>query len=292
MSDNSNNVEKDEFSGTETTGHEWDGIKELDTPMPRWWLWTMYATIVWSIGYWIVMPAWPLVTDYTRGMIGYSSRGLLEQELAAAADAHSVDRAALVTMELSNVKSDQQTYQFALSGGKSAFAVNCSQCHGSGAQGAPGFPNLNDDDWLWGGSVDQIYETIKYGIRSDHEDTRIGDMPAFLDDELLEKDQISDVADYILSLSQSSQNEEAVMRGKEVYVENCASCHGDNAKGLREFGAPNLTDAIWFYGGDKATIVRTISKGRANVMPAWANRLDDVTIRQMTLFVHSLGGGE
>lgn len=288
----SDNIERDEHSGTQTTGHEWDGIKELDTPMPRWWLWTMYATIVWAIGYWIVMPAWPLVTDYTRGMLGYSSRGLLEQELAAAADAHSVNRAALVTMELSDVQADPQTYQFALSGGKSAFAVNCSQCHGSGAQGAPGFPNLNDDDWLWGGSVDKIYETIKYGIRSDHEDTRIGDMPAFLDDELLEKDQISDVADYILSFSQSGQNVDAVMRGKEVYMENCASCHGDNAKGLREFGAPNLTDAIWFYGGDKATIVSTISKGRANVMPAWADRLDDATIRQMTLFVHSLGGGE
>jgi cytochrome c oxidase cbb3-type subunit III len=288
----SDNIEKDEFSGTQTTGHEWDGIKELDTPMPRWWLWTMYATIVWAIGYWIVMPAWPLVSEYTKGMIGYSSRDQLEQELAAAVDAHSVDRAALVTMELSEVKSDEQTYQYALSGGKSAFAVNCSQCHGSGAQGFPGFPNLNDDDWLWGGSVDKIYETIKYGIRSDHEETRVGDMPAFLDDELLEKNQISDVADYVLSLSQGDADAEAVERGKVVFMENCASCHGENAKGLREFGAPNLTDSIWFYGGDKETLVRTISKGRANVMPAWADRLDDVTIRQMTLYVHSLGGGE
>lgn len=284
--------EKDEVSGTQTTGHEWDGIKELDTPMPRWWLWTMYATIIWSIGYWIVMPAWPLISSYTAGMIGYSSRASLENVMSEAAAAHATDRAALVTTELSEVQDDQQTYQYALRGGKSAFAVNCSQCHGSGAQGAPGFPNLNDDEWLWGGSVDSIYETIKYGIRSDHDDTRLGEMPAFLDDELLEPAQINDVAEYVLSLSEPDRDAEAVARGKEIYAAECASCHGENAKGLREFGAPNLTDAIWFYGGDKETIVRTISKGRANVMPAWVDRLDDATIRQLTLYVHSLGGGE
>lgn len=288
----SEKIEKDEISGTDTTGHEWDGIKELDTPMPRWWLWTMYATIVWSIGYWIVMPAWPLVSSYTNGMFGYSSRGVLQQELSEAAAAHASDREILVTMELSDVKDNAQAYQYALRGGKSAFAVNCSQCHGSGAQGAPGFPNLNDDDWLWGGSVDKIYETIQYGIRSDHDDTRLGDMPAFLDDEILETPQISDVAEYVLSLSQSGRNTDAAARGKEIFAEQCASCHGDNAKGLKELGAPNLTDAIWFYGGDKQTIVRTISKGRANVMPAWTDRLDDATIRQLTLYVHSLGGGE
>jgi len=286
------NFEKDEYSGTQTTGHEWDGIKELDTPMPRWWLWTMYGTIIWSIGYWIVMPAWPLVSNYTKGVIGYSSRGQLEQVMEEASAAHATDRAALVTLELSDIKDDAATYQYALRGGKSAFAVNCSQCHGSGAQGAPGFPNLNDDHWLWGGSVDEIYETVKYGIRSDHDDTRVGDMPAFLDDEMLTKPEINDVAEYVLSLSQGENDKQAAVRGKALFEEQCASCHGKNAKGLKEFGAPNLADAIWFYGGDKATIVRTISKGRANVMPAWADRLDDATIRQLTLFVHSLGGGE
>jgi cytochrome c oxidase cbb3-type subunit 3 len=288
----SNKVEKDEFSGTDTTGHEWDGIKELDTPMPRWWLWTMYASIIWAIGYWIVMPAWPLISSHTAGFLGYSSRGSLEQELADATAAHAEDRNALVTMELSAVKNNSQLYQFALRGGKSAFAVNCSQCHGSGAQGAPGFPNLNDDDWLWGGSVDAIYETIKYGIRSDHDDTRIGEMPAFLTDEMLTKEQINDVAEYVLSLSAEREDTAAVDRGQEVFMENCASCHGDKAKGGRDFGAPNLTDAIWFYGKDKDVILRTISRGRNNVMPAWVDRLDDTTIRQLALYVHSLGGGE
>ncbi|MCF8468417.1 MAG: cytochrome-c oxidase, cbb3-type subunit III [Sneathiella sp.] len=285
-------VEKDEFSGTDTTGHEWDGIKELDTPMPRWWLWTMYGTIIWAIGYWIVMPAWPLVSSYTSGFLGYSSRGSLEQELADATAAHADDRAALVTMKVSDVKNDEKIYQFALRGGKSAFAVNCSQCHGSGAQGAPGFPNLNDDDWLWGGSIDKIYETVKYGIRSDNDETRIGNMPAFLTDELLTKDQINDVAEYVLSLSGGEGDAAMITRGKAVFMENCVSCHGDNAKGKNEFGAPNLTDAIWFYGKEKDIIVKTISRGRGNVMPAWVDRLDDVTIRQLALYVHSLGGGE
>ncbi|TNE34844.1 MAG: cytochrome-c oxidase, cbb3-type subunit III [Alphaproteobacteria bacterium] len=288
----SEKVEKDEISGTQTTGHEWDGIKELDTPMPRWWLWTMYGTIIWAIGYWIVMPAWPMISSYTSGFLGYSSRGVLEEELKEANAAHAADREALLKADLNKVHDNAQLYQFAVRGGKSAFAVNCSQCHGSGAQGAPGYPNLNDDDWLWGGNVDTIYQTIRYGIRSDHEDTRVGEMPAFVTSEMLDKNQVNDAAEYVLSLSGRDTDKEAAARGQAVFKENCASCHGENAKGGRDFGAPNLTDAIWFYGGDKKTILRTISKGRHGVMPAWINRLDDVTIRELTLYVHSLGGGE
>ncbi|WP_025898428.1 cytochrome-c oxidase, cbb3-type subunit III [Sneathiella glossodoripedis] len=285
-------VEKDELSGVDTTGHDWDGIKELDNPMPRWWLWTFYATIIWSIGYWVVYPAWPLVSDYTKGVFGYSSRAELHEELASVEEGRASITTELVNADLADVKNNPQLYQFALSGGRSNYAVNCSQCHGSGAQGAPGFPNLNDDDWLWGGSVDAIYQTIKYGIRSDHDETRTGEMPAFLRDEILEKDQVSDVAEYVLSLSQEGRDPEAVTRGAEVYANECASCHGENARGNPEFGAPNLTDAIWFYGGDKQTIVNTIANGRANVMPAWDDRLDESVIRQISLYVHSLGGGK
>jgi len=285
-------IETDDVSGTDTTGHEWDGIKELDTPMPRWWLWTMYASIVWSIGYWILMPAWPMVSGYTKGFLGYSSRANLEQEIAMVEAGRADTVQALLATDLSEVRSNPELYKFALSGGRSHYAVNCSQCHGSGAQGAPGFPNLNDDDWLWGGSVDQIYQTVQYGIRSNHDETRSSEMPAFFDDETLDKDQIKDVAEFVLSLSQEGRDTAASARGKEVYAEECASCHGDNAKGDKEVGAPNLADAIWFYGGDKDTIVRTISKGRANVMPSWADRLDDSVIRQITLYIHSLGGGQ
>ncbi len=285
-------VEKDHVSGTDTTGHEWDGIKELDTPMPRWWLWTFYATIVWAIGYWVLMPAWPLISDHTKGYLGYSSRGNVEAEIAELEASRSGVVKDLLSADLGTVKSNPELYQFALSGGRSHFAVNCSQCHGSGAQGAPGFPNLNDDDWLWGGDVNAIYDTVRYGIRSDHDDTRVGDMPAFLTDETLDKEQVRDVAEYVLSLSQDGRDQEAALRGKTVFVQECISCHGKDAKGLPEFGAPNLTDAIWFYGGEKETIVRTIAKGRANVMPAWADRLDDAVVRQITLYVHSLGGGQ
>ncbi len=285
-------VEKDEVSGVDTTGHEWDGIKELDNPMPRWWLWSFYACIVWSIGYWVVYPAWPLVSDYTKGFFGYSSRAELHEEIAMIEEGRASITQALVNADLNAVKDNPELYQFALSGGRSNYAVNCSQCHGSGAQGAPGFPNLNDDDWLWGGSIDAIYHTVKYGIRSDHDETRSGDMPAFLRDEILEKDQISDVAEFVLSRSQEGRDGDAVARGSEVYAAECAACHGENAKGNPELGAPNLTDAIWFYGGDKQTIVKTIANGRANVMPAWDERLDESVIRQISLYVHSLGGGE
>ena len=285
-------VEKDDVSGVDTTGHEWDGIKELDNPMPRWWLWTFYACIVWSIGYWVVYPAWPLVSDYTKGAFGYTSRGLLEEEVAAVNSGRAEVTQALIGADLTAVKDNDELFQFAVAGGRSHFAVNCSQCHGSGAQGGPGFPNLNDDDWLWGGTVDDIYQTIRFGIRSGHDETRSGEMPAFVRDEILEKDQVSDVAEYVLSLSQEGRDADAVANGKEVYAAECAACHGDNAKGNRELGAPNLTDAIWFYGGDKETIVKTIANGRANVMPAWDHRLDDSVIRQISLYVHSLGGGE
>jgi cytochrome c oxidase cbb3-type subunit 3 len=285
-------VEKDEVSGVDTTGHDWDGIKELDNPMPRWWLWSFYACIIWSIGYWVVYPAWPLVSDYTKGVFEYSSRAELQEEIAKVDASRASITAALVEAELETVKSKPELYQFALSGGRSHYAVNCSQCHGSGAQGAPGFPNLNDDDWLWGGSIEAIYQTVKYGIRSDHDDTRIGDMPAFVRDEILEKDQVSDVAEYVLSLSQEGRDADAAARGSEVFAAECAACHGEGAKGNPDLGAPNLTDAIWFYGGDKQTIVKTIANGRANVMPAWDDRLDESVIRQISLYVHSLGGGE
>ncbi|MEH6403066.1 MAG: cytochrome-c oxidase, cbb3-type subunit III [Sneathiella sp.] len=285
-------IEKDDVSGMDTTGHEWDGIKELDTPMPRWWLWALYASIVWAIGYWILMPAWPLVSGHTKGLLGYSSRANLEQEIAMVEAGRADTVKALLDADLSDVQNNPELYQFALSGGRSHYAVNCSQCHGSGAQGAAGFPNLNDDDWLWGGSIDQIYQTVQFGIRSNHDETRSGQMPAFLDDETLDKTQIQDVAEYVLSLSQTGRDGDAAARGAEVFVEECAACHGDNAKGNKEVGAPNLADAIWFYGGEKETIVRTISKGRANVMPAWADRMDDAVIRQITLYIHSLGGGQ
>ncbi len=284
--------EVDQVSGTETTGHEWDGIKELNTPLPRWWLWTFYATCLWAFAYWIVMPAWPLVSSYTTGVIGYSSRAQLAETMQAARAAQSQYLDRIEQASLEQIMQDHELLGFAQAGGESAFAVNCSQCHGLGAAGYIGYPNLNDDDWIWGGTLEAISQTIHYGIRSDHEETRFSEMPAFGRDEILDRDQINDVAEYVLSLSGSETAPVAAARGEEIYLENCAACHMDDGSGNIELGAPNLADAIWLYGGDKADVVQSITNSRAGAMPAWTNRLDETTIKQLTVYVHTLGGGQ
>lgn len=284
--------EIDEITGTETTGHEWDGIKELNTPLPRWWLWTFYASIIWAVVYWIAMPAWPLVSSHTRGVLGYASRAQVDQRVAAARAAQSALVARIDTASLGEIRKEPALLAFAMAGGRSAFAVNCSQCHGRGAAGSPGFANLNDDAWLWGGTLDAIHQTIRYGIRSDNEETRVGNMPAFVRDEVLTRDQAGDVAEYVLSLSGREEDPAAAGRGAAIFAEQCVACHQEGGIGNRDVGAPNLSDSIWLYGGDKATIVETVSNGRGGMMPAWTGRLDSTTVKQLAIYVHSLGGGE
>jgi len=286
-------VHIDEVTGTETTGHEWDGIRELNTPMPRWWLWILYASIIWSFGYWIAYPAWPLVSSYTKGVLGYSSRAEVSTEIAAAKERQKVHLAKLEKASLEEIRTDPDLLEFALAGGRSAFNVNCSQCHGSGAQGFKGYPNLNDDEWLWGGSVESIHATIAHGIRNtDDEAARSSDMPAFLRDEVLDKTQIANVAEYVLALSKQDADQAAADKGKPLFAEHCAACHGENGEGNAEFGAPALNNAIWLYGGDRETIVDTISYSRAGVMPAWGRILEPVTVKTLAVYVHSLGGGK
>lgn len=285
-------VEKDEISGTETTGHEWDGIKELNTPLPRWWAWTFYATIVWAIGYWIVYPAWPGLRDYTRGVLGYSQYQTLAQQMQAAQAARAEYLTRIEADSVEEILADKALLDFSLAGGRTAFADNCVPCHGAGGAGAKGYPNLADDDWLWGGTPEAIHTTILYGVRSGHEKAHVTDMPAFGALEILTPDQISDVAEYVMSLSGRSEDAAAAERGKTVFAENCAACHGENAEGNTELGAPRLADGIWLYGGDKADIVATVTNSRGGVMPAWAPRLSDTTIKMLTVYVHSLGGGQ
>ena len=286
------NKEVDQVSGTETTGHEWDGIKELNTPLPRWWLWTFYACCLWALAYWIVMPAWPLISSHTEGVLGYSSRAKLADSMAAARAAQSEYLGRIEQASLEQITADRELLDFALAGGESAFAVNCSQCHGLGAAGYTGYPNLNDDDWIWGGTLEAISHTIHYGIRSDHEETRFNQMPAYGADEILDRGQINDVTEYVLSLSGSETDPAAAARGSEIFAEQCSACHMEDGTGNYELGAPNLTDAIWLYGGDKADIIETITYSRAGMMPPWTERLDDTTIKQLTVYVHSLGGGQ
>ena len=281
----------DEFSGVATTGHEWDGIKELNNPLPRWWVWTFYGTIVWALAYTIAYPAWPLISSATTGVLGYSSRVEVRKELDAAEAAKSDYVAAVKAKSVTEIEADDQLRAFATAAGAAAFKVNCIQCHGSGAAGRPGYPNLNDDDWLWGGKLDDVYLTITHGIRfAGDDETRVSEMTSFTD--ILSGDQIADVSAYVASLSGTASSSDLAAKGAPVFAENCASCHGEDAKGNRELGAPDLTDAIWLYGGGEAQIAQQVRSPRNGVMPAWGARLGDTTVKELAIFVNSLGGGE
>ncbi|HKA74596.1 MAG TPA: cytochrome-c oxidase, cbb3-type subunit III [Xanthobacteraceae bacterium] len=286
-------TEIDAISRTATTGHEWDGIKELNTPLPRWWLWLFYATIVWAVGYWIVYPAWPTFTGYTRGLFGYSTRGQVEADLAALRRARGDKAAALASASLDEIEKDPALLAFARAQGRAAFGDNCAPCHGSGGAGAKGFPNLNDDDWLWGGTLAEIHQTIEFGARSGHAKARESQMPAFGRDGILKPDEIVAVAGHVRALAGlpvRPQSDRAL--GNKLFADNCEVCHGPDGKGKQEIGAPNLTDAIWLHGSDEATIIDVIANSRAGVMPAWAGRLDPVTIKSLAVYVHTLGGGK
>lgn len=283
----------DAATGTQFKGHEWDGIQELDTPLPRWWLWTFYATILFAIGYTIAYPAWPMISDYTRGALGWSSRGALAKELAARDAALAPIHKAIADTPIEQLPGNAQLMQAAVEGGRAAFKVHCVQCHGSGAAGSRGYPNLNDDDWLWGGDLATIEKTIIDGVRNpDHAETRQSMMPAFGRDQLLTAAQVNDVVAHVRTISRQDKPGAASQRGAQVFADNCAVCHGPAGQGIRSLGAPNLTDGIWLYGGDADTIHATVQNSRQGVMPRWGDKLDQATIRMLAAYVHSLGGGE
>lgn len=280
----------DEATGTQTVGHEWDGIEELDTPMPRWWLWTLYISIVWALVYVVLYPAWPLVDRGTEGALGWTSRGQLAEEIAQQESRKAPLFAALARVPIEQIPENEELMRAAVAGGRAAFKVNCVQCHGSGAAGSKGYPNLNDDDWLWGGDLKAIQYTIVHGIRQPGaDDTRTSLMPAFGRDEILDNRQINQIAAHVLSLSGKAKDSAA---GARLFADNCAVCHGAGGRGDRRFGAPDLGDAIWLYGSRAADIRQQISNPRHGVMPAWGGRLDPVTIKMLAAYVHSLGGGE
>src|SRR5438067_789301 len=264
----------DQPTGTETVGHEWDGIEELNTPLPRWWLWAFYVTIAWALVYSVLYPAWPMVSSATAGMLGWSSRSQLEDQLREDQQRRAPLMRALAAMPIEQLPDHPQLMQAAVEGGRAAFRVNCVQCHGSGATGSKGFPNLNDDDWLWGGDIQSIQYTIDNGVRNpDHDATRMSQMPAFGRDGLLQPAQIGDVVAFVRTVSHQRRPDSRSQRGEAVFQANCAACHGTDARAGRQFGAPNLTDAIWLYGGDEATIRETVTNARYGVMPRWGEKL-------------------
>jgi cytochrome c oxidase cbb3-type subunit 3 len=285
-------AEIDAKTGLPTTGHVWDGIRELNRPLPRWWLIIFYGTIAWALVYMVAYPAIPLWSGATTGVLGYSTRAAVEADMAAARVAQTARLDQIAELPLADTFADSELQRFAFAGGRSAFLVNCVPCHGSGAAGSPGYANLNDDDWLWSGTLEGIRDTIAYGVRSDHPDTRTSLMPAFGAEGILSRNEIAAVAEYVLALSRRSSSPALAATGKAVFADNCAVCHGEDGGGNREAGAPALNDAIWFYGGDRATIHAQIVRPRHGMMPAWVDRLDDGVIKQLAVFVYSLGGGE
>ena len=280
----------DKPTGTETVGHEWDGIEELNTPLPRWWLWTFYLTIVFAIGYVIAYPAWPMIDKATEGVLGWSSRSQLAEEMSAADQAQATFREQLARIPVERLPDDSNLMSKAVAGGAAAFRVNCVQCHGSGAAGSQelGYPNLNDDDWLWGGDLKAIEYTLQHGIRQASDDkTRTSVMPPFAG--AFDTSQLDALVDHVLSLSGKAQ---ANPVGQQLYADNCVACHGANGEGDRAVGAPRLNDAIWLRGSSREAIKRQILNPRMGVMPKWNERLDPVTIKMLAAYVHSLGGGE
>lgn len=276
-----------------TTGHSWDGIEELDNPMPRWWLWTWYASIVWAIGYSIAYPAWPLVNQATQGVMGYTRAQSLADEQKRFADMNAPIREKLVSTELTEISADPELMGFANQAGASVFRTWCAQCHGSGAAGvqAGGYPNLLDDDWLWGGTIEDIVTTVTHGIRNTtDEEARTSEMPAFA--EQLSEEEIAQVVQFVRMLSGQEHDMALMGEGETLFADNCSGCHGEAGTGEQAMGAPNLTDAIWLYGGDVATLTKTVTYGRKGVMPNWNTRLSEADIRAVALYVHGLGGGQ
>lgn len=285
-------IEKDSFTGTETTGHEWDGIKELNTPLPKWWLYVFLVCVVWAVVYMVLYPSVPLGRSYFAGLIGYSQRTEVDRGVAELHQIHAGAMDRIAATDITAIAKDSELKTVALAAGRIAFANNCQPCHGPSGSGRPGYPILADDDWLWGGKLADIQRTIQYGIRSGHPEARDSAMPRFGADGILKPEQINQVADFVLSLSGHAPAGVDLKPGAALFAENCASCHGEAGKGGREFGAPNLTDQIWLYGGDKASIVAQITAPKQGVMPAWVDRLDAGTIKSLALYVHAFGGGE
>lgn len=278
----------DEPTGTEFVGHEWDGIEELNTPLPRWWLWTFYATVAWALAYTVAYPAWPMLSKATEGALGWTSRGQLLEEMTAADAARQSFREQLAAIDVTKLSENPDLMQQAVAGGAAAFKVNCVQCHGSGAAGSEGFPNLNDDDWIWGGDLEAIQFTVEHGVRWEgSRQTRFSLMPGF--EGMFSDAQVNALVGHVLSLSGNGTSSDT---GAELYDINCVACHQANGSGDRMQGAPALNDAIWLYGSDEADVRAQILNPKHGAMPGWKDRLDPVTIKMIAAYVHSLGGGE
>ena len=286
-------IEKDVVTGTATTGHEWDGIKELDTPMPKWWVYVFLACIVWAVGYCVAYPSVPYGTSYWGGLLGYSSRDRVNGEVAevVAARAGAMDR--IAKLPFAEISADPNLSEVALAAGQITFSNNCQACHGAGGAGRIGYPALAAGAWIWGGTLDDLHTTVMHGIRNGTADARASQMPRFGQDGILDADQIQRVTDYVWTGFYGHQDPKLdVSAGAEIYAANCAACHGERGGGSREIGAPRLASRVHLYGDAREAIRSQVQAPKSGAMPNWEARLDPATLKSVVLYVHSLGGGE
>jgi cytochrome c oxidase cbb3-type subunit 3 len=280
--------ERDDHTGYLTTGHEWSGITELNTPVPRAVYFFLTLAFLFAVGYWILMPAWPLGVTYTKGLLGNDQRRIVAASLQEAALDRSVWTKKVETEGYAAIQSDRQLMEIVRETGHTLFGNNCAACHGRDAKGGPGFPNLTTSSWLWGGTPEQIFNTIRVGINSAHPDSHVSQMPAFGRDQMLQAADVPKVATFVYSLSNPDArgiDPKTIEAGKKIFAANCVACHGDDAKGNPELGAPNLTDKFWIYGGDLGTIDTTIWGGRQGHMPTWEGRLSELDRKVLTLYL-------
>ena len=285
-------IEKDIVTGQETTAHEWDGLRELNTPLPKWWIYTFYATVVWAVVWCIMYPSVPWVNGYFHGVLGYSQRASVNADVRAVVAQRAATMDRIAALSFADIRKDPQLMAAANTAGRIAFANNCQPCHAAGGGGQPGYPALAAGAWIWGGTLDAIQQTITHGIRSGDPDAREAQMPRFGADGILKPAEIQQVADYVMTLFGHDDAGKDVTAGRKLFAENCAICHGDAGQGDREKGAPRLASQVHLYGNDRATVVAQITTPRMGMMPAWNTRLDPATIKALALYVHSLGGGE
>ena len=284
-------IEKDSVTGHETTGHEWDGVRELNQPLPKWWVYSLYATVVWAIGFCILYPSFPGLHGYYHGILGYSTRAGVEGAVAEVVKQRSVYMDQIQAKSFDEIRKDPQLMAAAQTAGRIVFAENCQPCHGAGGGGNPGYPALAAGNWLWGGKLEDIQQTVTHGIRSADPDARQSQMPRFGADGVLKPVEIQSVASYVMTLYGAAPAGD-VSAGRQIFADNCAVCHGDAGQGNREVGGPRLASKTHLFAQDLNAVIAQVINPRMGVMPNWSTRLSEATIKSLALYVHGLGGGE
>lgn len=282
--------ERDPLTGHRTTGHEWNGIKELNTPVPRIVYFFLITTTLFGLVYWVFMPALPLGTTYTKGILGYDERNIVRRDLARAAQDQAHWRDVVAQADFATIAADETVMGNVREAGHALFGQNCAVCHGVDASGNAGFPGLSTGALNWGDTPEAIEETIRVGINSAHPESRSAQMPAFGRDGILQRAEIEAVAAYVHDLGRSGADGTAAdhPEGAEIFAANCAACHGDDARGNADVGAPDLADDKWLYGGGLQTVYSSVWAGREGHMPTWEGRLGSLNIKILATYLDDL----